>query len=218
MWIEREDFQEVPPPKYFRLSPGREVRLRGAYFVTATEVVKDRYGTVIEVLATYDPASKGGNSPDGRKVKSTMHWVSAPHAAEATVALYNRLFLAEAPGEATGEALDDLNPTSREVLTGCRVEAALRDTLPGEVVQFERLGYFAADATRAVQLALHGPRCVVLGVSDHLRILVTLPAPTVRPPSRMANLRFSSMAMGLLRCTVISVLSPGMTISVPAGS
>ena len=145
LWIEREDFQEVPPPKYFRLSPGREVRLRGAYFVTATEVVKDRYGTVIEVLATYDPASKGGNSPDGRRVKSTMHWVSAPHAAEATVALYNRLFLAEAPGEATGEALDDLNPASREVLTGCRVEAALRDTLPGEVVQFERLGYFAAD-------------------------------------------------------------------------
>jgi len=145
LWIEREDFQEVPPPKYFRLSPGREVRLRGAYFVTATEVVKDRYGTVTEVLATYDPASKGGNSPDGRKVKSTMHWVSAPHAAEATVALYNRLFLAEAPGEATGEALDDLNPASREVLTGCRVEAALRDTLPGEVVQFERLGYFAAD-------------------------------------------------------------------------
>ncbi len=145
LWIEREDFQEVPPPKYFRLSPGREVRLRGAYFVTATDVVKDRYGIVTEVLATYDPASKGGNSPDGRKVKSTMHWVSAPHAAEATVALYNRLFLAEAPGEATGEALDDLNPASREVLTGCRVEAALRDTLPGEVVQFERLGYFAAD-------------------------------------------------------------------------
>ena len=145
LWIEQEDFQEVPPPKYFRLSPGREVRLRGAYFVTATDVVKDENGAVVEVLATYDPASKGGNSPDGRKVKSTMHWVSAPHAAEATVALYNRLFLAEAPGEATGEALDDLNPASREVLTGCRVEAALRDTLPGEVVQFERLGYFAAD-------------------------------------------------------------------------
>ncbi|MHA6525649.1 glutamine--tRNA ligase/YqeY domain fusion protein [Tessaracoccus sp. G1721] len=145
LWIEREDFQEVPPPKYFRLSPGREVRLRGAYFVTATDVVKDEDGTVTEVLATYDPASKGGNSPDGRKVKSTMHWVSAPHAEEATVALYNRLFLAEAPGEATGEALDDLNPASRELLHGCRVEAALRDALPGEVVQFERLGYFAAD-------------------------------------------------------------------------
>ena len=145
LWIEREDFQEVPPPKYFRLSPGREVRLRGAYFVTATDVVKDENGAVVEVLATYDPASKGGNSPDGRKVKSTMHWVSAHHAAEASAALYNRLFLAEAPGEATGEALDDLNPASREMLTGCRVETALRDALPGEVVQFERLGYFAAD-------------------------------------------------------------------------
>ena len=145
LWIEQEDFQEVPPPKYFRLSPGREVRLRGAYFVTATDVVKDENGAVVEVLATYDPASKGGNSPDGRKVKSTMHWVSAHHAAEASAALYNRLFLAEAPGEATGEALDDLNPASREMLTGCRVETALRDALPGEVVQFERLGYFAAD-------------------------------------------------------------------------
>ena len=145
LWIEREDFQEVPPPKYFRLSPGREVRLRGAYFVTATDVVKDEEGNVVEVLATYDPASKGGNSPDGRKVKSTMHWVSAPHAVAATVALYGRLFTAEAPGDATGEALDDLNPDSREVLAGAKVEAALLDARPGEVVQFERLGYFAAD-------------------------------------------------------------------------
>ncbi|MHA6512420.1 glutamine--tRNA ligase/YqeY domain fusion protein [Tessaracoccus sp. Z1128] len=145
LWIEREDFQEVPPPKYFRLSPGREVRLRGAYFVTATDVVKDEEGNVVEVLATYDPASKGGNSPDGRKVKSTMHWVSAPHAVSATVALYGRLFTAEAPGDATGEALDDLNPDSREVLAGAKVEAALLDARPGEVVQFERLGYFAAD-------------------------------------------------------------------------
>ncbi|MBK7819633.1 MAG: glutamine--tRNA ligase/YqeY domain fusion protein [Tessaracoccus sp.] len=145
LWIEREDFQEVPPPKYFRLSPGREVRLRGAFFVTATDAVKDDDGAVVEVLATYDPKSRGGNSPDGRKVKSTMHWVSAPHAAEATVALYERLFTAEAPGEATGEALDDLNPNSRELLTGCKVEGALADTAPGDVVQFERLGYFAAD-------------------------------------------------------------------------
>ncbi|MBB1512424.1 glutamine--tRNA ligase/YqeY domain fusion protein [Tessaracoccus sp. MC1627] len=145
LWIEQEDFQEVPPPKYFRLSPGREVRLRGAYFVTATDVVKDEQGNVVEVLATYDPASKGGNSPDGRKVKSTMHWVSAPHAVSATVALYGRLFSAEAPGDATGEALDDLNPDSREVLGGAKVEAALLDARPGEVVQFERLGYFAAD-------------------------------------------------------------------------
>ena len=145
LWIEREDFQEVPPPKYFRLSPGREVRLRGAYFVTATDVVKDEEGNVVEVLATYDPASKGGNSPDGRKVKSTMHWVSAQHAVAATVALYGRLFTAEAPGDATGEALDDLNPDSRDVLAGAKVEAALLDARPGEVVQFERLGYFAAD-------------------------------------------------------------------------
>ena len=145
LWIEEDDFREVPPPKYFRLSPGREVRLRGAYFVTATDVVKDDAGRVVEVLATYDPASRGGNSPDGRKVKSTMHWVSAPHAANATAALYERLFTAEAPGEATGEALDDVNPHSRELLEGCRVEAALADASPGEVVQFERLGYFAVD-------------------------------------------------------------------------
>lgn len=95
--------------------------------------------------ATYDPETKGGNAPDGRRVKSTMHWVSAPHAEDATVALYDRLFTAEAPGERTGEALDDLNPGSREVLSGCKVEAALSDTAPGDVVQFERLGYFAAD-------------------------------------------------------------------------
>ncbi|CAL8967349.1 Glutamine--tRNA ligase [Tessaracoccus sp. O5.2] len=145
LWIEEDDFREVPPPKYFRLSPGREVRLRGAYFVTATDVVKDDAGRVVEVLATYDPASRGGNSPDGRKVKSTMHWVSALHAVAATAALYERLFTAEAPGEATGEALDDVNPHSRELLEGCRVEAALADASPGEVVQFERLGYFAVD-------------------------------------------------------------------------
>ena len=145
LFIEQEDFQEVPPPKYFRLSPGREVRLRGAYFVTATDVVKDDDGNVVEVLATYDPETKGGNAPDGRRVKSTMHWVSAPHAVDATVALYERLFSAEVPGEATGEPLDDVNPNSRELLTDCKVEAALADVTPGEVVQFERLGYFAAD-------------------------------------------------------------------------
>jgi glutaminyl-tRNA synthetase len=145
LFIEAEDFAEVPPPKYFRLSPGREVRLRGAYFVTATDVVKDADGTIIRVNATYDPATRGGDAPDGRKVKSTMHWVSAPHAVDATVALYGRLFTAPVPGEATGEPLDDVNPGSREILTGCKVEAALSDTAPGEVVQFERLGYFALD-------------------------------------------------------------------------
>ncbi|MEO7589209.1 MAG: glutamine--tRNA ligase/YqeY domain fusion protein [Arachnia sp.] len=146
LWIEQEDFAEVPPPKYFRLSPGREVRLRGAYLVTATTVDKDDDGNVVAVHATYDPASKGGTAADGRKVKSTMHWVSASHAIDGTVALYGRLFTAEAPGERTGEALDDLNPDSRELLTGCRLEAALGDVTPGEVVQFERLGYFASDA------------------------------------------------------------------------
>jgi len=145
LYIEREDFAEVPPPKYFRLSPGREVRLRGAYFVTATDVVKDADGTVVEVHCTYDPQTRGGTAPDGRKVKSTMHWVSAAHAVDATAVLYDRLFSAEAPGAATGEPLDDLNTDSREVLTGCKVEAALERTAPGEVVQFERLGYFAHD-------------------------------------------------------------------------
>ncbi len=145
LWIEAEDFAEVPPPEYFRLSPGREVRLRGAYFVTATDVIKDLDGRVVQVNATYDPQTRGGDSPDGRKVKSTMHWVSAPHAWDATVNLYDRLFATEVPGAETGEPLDDLNPASRETLRGAKLEAALADAEPGEVVQFERLGYFAAD-------------------------------------------------------------------------
>ena len=145
LWIEQDDFREVPPPKYFRLSPGREVRLRGAYLVTARDVVKDEEGNVVEVRCSFDPDSRGGTPADGRKVKSTMHWVSAPHALDATVALYDRLFTAAAPGERTGEALDDLNPTSRELLTDAKVEPALADAAPGEVVQFERLGYFAVD-------------------------------------------------------------------------
>ncbi len=144
LWIESEDFAEVPPPKFFRLSPGREVRLRGAYLVTATGVETDADGTVTTVHATYDPATRGGDAPDGRKVKSTMHWVAARHAQPITVALYQRLFTAEVPGDATGEALDDLNPASRELLTA-QGEAALADTAPGQVLQFERLGYFAHD-------------------------------------------------------------------------
>ena len=145
LWIEQDDFREVPPPKYFRLSPGREIRLRGAYLVTARDVVKDEEGNVVEVRCSFDPDSRGGTPADGRKVKSTMHWVSAPHALDATVALYDRLFTAAAPGERTGEALDDLNPTSRELLTDAKVEPALADAAPGDVVQFERLGYFAVD-------------------------------------------------------------------------
>ncbi len=145
LWIERDDFRADPPPKYFRLTPGREVRLRGAYLITCTgfEVGPDGEPTVI--YATHDPESRGGNAPDGRKVKSTMHWVSADHAIEGTAALYERLFSAEVPGEATGDPMDDLDRTSLDLRTGCRFEPALADTPPGAVVQFERLGYFAHD-------------------------------------------------------------------------
>ena len=144
LFIETEDFAEVPPPKYFRLYPGNEVRLRGAYLVTATDVVKDDDGNIVQVNAVYDPESKGGNAPDGRKVKSTMHWVSAPHAVDVAANLYERLFATEMPGEATGDPLDDLNRNSRETLNA-KAEAIISETAPGEVVQFERLGYFALD-------------------------------------------------------------------------
>ncbi|HZX56637.1 MAG TPA: glutamine--tRNA ligase/YqeY domain fusion protein [Ilumatobacteraceae bacterium] len=150
LYIEREDFMEDAPPKYFRLTPGREVRLRSAYLVRCTGCTKDAAGNVIEVQCVFDPATSGGNAPDGRKVKSTMHWVSADHAADATVALYERLFTAEVPGEATGEPFDDLNPNSRELLTECKVEPVLADTPLGTVVQFERLGYFAHDPSTAM--------------------------------------------------------------------
>ena len=146
LYIEHEDFMAEPAPKYFRLSPGKEVRLRGAYFVTATGFDTDTDGNVVEVQVTYDPETQGGNAPDGRKVKSTMHWVSAAHAVDATVVLYDRLFTPDVPGEATGDPLDDVNPDSREALDGTKVEPILADIEPGQVVQFERLGYFAADA------------------------------------------------------------------------
>ena len=145
VWIERDDFRADPPPKYFRLTPGREVRLRGAYLVTCTgfEVGPDGDPTV--VYATHDPESRGGNAPDGRKVKSTMHWVSVDHALEGTAALYERLFSTEVPGEATGDPMDDLDRSSKTVRSSCRLEPALADITPGAVVQFERLGYFALD-------------------------------------------------------------------------
>jgi glutaminyl-tRNA synthetase len=145
LFIEAEDFEEVPPPKYFRLSPGREVRLRGAYFVTATHAERDEEGRILAVHATYDPATRGGAAPDGRRVKSTMHWVSATHAVPVGAALYDHLFADLVPGDRTGDPLDDLNPHSREVLIGCQAEPIITDTAPGQVVQFERLGYFAAD-------------------------------------------------------------------------
>jgi glutaminyl-tRNA synthetase len=146
LWIERDDFMAEPAPKYFRLFPGNEVRLRGAYLITCTGYEETADGLVVH--ATYDPESKGGSAPDGRKVKSTMHWVSAAHAVPVQAALYERLFTAEAPGEATGDPLDDVNPTSRELRSGWG-EAALADTAPGSVVQFERLGYFARDPRTA---------------------------------------------------------------------
>jgi len=143
--IERDDFRLDPPPKYFRLSPGREVRLRGAYFVTCTDVETDADGRPVTVYATHDPTTRGGNAPDGRKVKSTMHWVSAAHGVAGRAMLYERLFAAEVPGERTGDPMDDLDSDSRRILEGCVFEPALGECAPGGVVQFERLGYFAHD-------------------------------------------------------------------------
>ena len=144
LYIERDDFMEDPPKKFFRLAPGREVRLRYAYFVTCREAVKDDAGEVVELRCGYDPATRGGDAPDGRKVKGTLHWVAAETALEAEVRLYNRLFTEEVPG-AKGDALDDLNPDSLEVLERCYLEPALGAAEVGEAVQFERLGYFCAD-------------------------------------------------------------------------
>jgi glutaminyl-tRNA synthetase len=148
LYIERDDFMIEAPPKYYRLTPGSEVRLRGAYFVRCMGYTLGADGEVDEVHCTFDPETRGGNAPDGRKVKSTLHWVAADHSLDATVALYERLFTAEVPGEATGDPFDELNPVSREVLTNCKVEAALGEAAPGQVVQFERLGYFAHDHER----------------------------------------------------------------------
>ncbi len=147
LYIEQDDFREVPPPKYFRLSPGKEVRLRNAYFVTAQRVVKDERGNLVEVHCTYDPASRGGNSPDGRKVKSTMHWVSAAHAISAEIRLYEKLFTKTDPGDfEEGESfLVNLNPNSLEILTEARLEPSLANAQPGEHFQFERVGYFCPD-------------------------------------------------------------------------
>jgi glutaminyl-tRNA synthetase len=148
--IEQGDFMEEPPKKFFRLAPGREVRLRYAYFITCTDVIKDAAGEVVELRCTYDPASRGGNSPDGRKVKATLHWVSAADAVTAEVRVYNHLFTRENPG-ADGDVLEDLNPDSLEVLQDCRLEPALADATQGVAVQFERLGYFCLDADSTLE-------------------------------------------------------------------
>jgi glutaminyl-tRNA synthetase len=147
LYIEQEDFREDPPKQYFRLAPGREVRLRYGYFITCNDFVKDADGNVIELHCTYDPATRGGNAPDGRKVKSTIHWVSAAHAEDCEVRLYDNLFIKENPAEFE-EGQDftaNLNPNSLEVLTKCKVEPSLRDAESGTRYQFERMGYFCVD-------------------------------------------------------------------------
>lgn len=145
LWVEQDDVKLEPPPKYYRLSPGREVRLRAGYYITATDVATDAEGNVTEVFCTYDPESEGGTTPDGRKVKATIHWVSAAHALTRTVNLYDRLLTDAHPGSDDTDPLSSLNPNSRETLKDAKVEPALADVTPGQVVQFERLGYFAVD-------------------------------------------------------------------------
>jgi len=147
LYVEREDFREDPPKKFFRLSPGREVRLRYAYYITCQEVVKDERGEVVELRCTYDPETRGGDSPDGRKVKATLHWVSADHSTGAEVRLYDHLFSVPYPEdvEEGQEFTDNLNPNSLEVLTDCRLEPGLADAEPGSRFQFERQGYFCVD-------------------------------------------------------------------------
>jgi glutaminyl-tRNA synthetase len=145
LYIDRDDFREDPPKKFFRLAPGREVRLRCAYFITCTRVIKDeRTGEVVELYCRYDPATRGGDAPDGRKVKATLHWVSAAHAVEAQVRLYDRLFNTEQPG-ADGDYRADLNPNSLEVIRDAKVEPSAAAAPPGTRFQFERLGYFCVD-------------------------------------------------------------------------
>ena len=147
LYIEQDDFMENPPKKFFRLAPGREVRLRYAYFITCVDVVKDGSGNIIELHCAYDPATRGGDAPDGRKVKSTLHWVSAEHSREAEVRLYEYLFVQANPEEDTEDKdfISKLNPHSLDVLQGCRVEPALSGATTGNTYQFERLGYFCVD-------------------------------------------------------------------------
>jgi len=147
LYIEQDDFREDPPKQYFRLSPGKEVRLRYGYFITAKSVVKDANGQVVEVHCTYDPATHGGNAPDGRKVKSTIHWVSAAHAIEAEVRLYDNLFAVENPNAVPEgqEFTVNLNPKSLEVVPDAKLEPGLRGAAVGTRYQFERLGYFCVD-------------------------------------------------------------------------
>ena len=148
LWIEAGDFMEDPPRKFFRLGPGREVRLRYAYLITCREALKDAGGNIVELRCTYDPQTRGGSAPDGRKVKGTIHWVSAAHALDAEIRLYEPLFENAHPGS-NGDIIDDLNPNSAEILSGCKLEPALGEAQVGAAVQFERTGYFALDPDAA---------------------------------------------------------------------
>lgn len=144
LYIEQDDFMEAPPKKFFRLAPDREVRLRYGYLITCTSVIKDVNGEVTELRCTYDPATRGGKTPDGRKVKGTLHWVSASHAVDAEVRLYEYLFAVSEPG-VDGNLIQDINPTSLEVLNNCKLEPCLVNLNKGQTVQFERMGYFCSD-------------------------------------------------------------------------
>jgi glutaminyl-tRNA synthetase len=147
LYIERDDFMEAPPKKFYRLAPGREVRLRCAYFTTCTDVIKNDRGEVVELRCVYDPATRGGDAPDHRRVKATLHWVSARHAVPVQVRLYDRLFNVEDPEQVSeGQTfLDHLNPSSLETLNGCLAEPGLARAKAGDRFQFERLGYFCVD-------------------------------------------------------------------------
>jgi glutaminyl-tRNA synthetase len=154
LYIEQDDFREDPPKKFFRLSPGREVRLRGGYFIKCAHVVKDATGAIVEVHCTYDPETRSGNAPDGRKVKATIHWVSADHAVDAEVRIYENLFLKEDPNAAEDgkDFLSNLNPNSLEVLPICKLEPSLAKAEAGDRFQFERLGYFCVDSDTTTEL------------------------------------------------------------------
>ncbi len=165
LYIEQEDFREDPPKKYFRLAPGREVRLRYAYYIKCVGVVKDEQtGEIVELRCTYDPETRGGGSPDGRKVKATLHWVSAAHSLRAEVRLYDHLFLKANPDEIKdeGDFRANLNPNSLETLTSCRVEPSLASAAPGSRFQFERQGYFCVDTEDSSDKALVFNRTVTL--------------------------------------------------------
>ena len=163
IYIERDDFMENPPKKYFRLAPGQEVRLRYAYFIKCDEVIKDSEGNIVELRCSYDPASKGGNSPDGRKVKGTIHWVSAEHAIDAEVRLFDRLFSKENPEEVEeGQTfLDNINPDSLQVLQHCKLEPELAKAKVMDKMQFERLGYFCVDKDSTAEHLVFNRACTL---------------------------------------------------------